>query len=251
MGVKPTVTVWSLTPGGQCKIVTKPGQVLFLRILTLIAWPKSAMPFLFLLIGAIVVIKMKANIVIALAASILTACTSTEDSRYKDTHNLETPPEVVIEKPMAEQQKVNELDAPKHRRHKGLGTDVYKDESSGQALKIKRSFDESWSLLGHAIQQNDIRVPDHDRSKGVYYVIYNGSGFLTDAVSFFKDNKSQATYLLKVEPTGDETSVVVSLASKDEQTDADRKNVDKLDEDNSAKLVNLLYETLHDDVKDE
>jgi uncharacterized lipoprotein len=194
---------------------------------------------------------MKASIVISLAASILTACASTEDSRYKDTHNLETPPDVAVEKLTPEQQKVNELDAPKRRRHKGLGADVYKDEGFEQALKIKRSFDESWSLLGHAIQQNDLKVPDQDRSKGVYYVIYNGNGLLTGAVSFFKDDKSQTTYLLKVEATGDETSVVASLASKDEQTDTDRKNEKKLDEDNSAKLVDLLYDTLHDDVKDE
>ncbi len=196
-------------------------------------------------------INIKSAIVILCSACILVACASTEDSRYKDNRNLERPPEVVPEKLTAEQIEINERQAPKRKHGKGLGTDVYKVEDSGHELRIKRGFDEAWHFMSRAIQHNELKITDQDRSKGVFYVSFNGGGFLNSAAGFFSDSKDQTTYLLKVEDSDEETAVAVSLAAKDEQANANSAKHSDNPEDKSADLLDLLYDTLHDDIKDE
>jgi uncharacterized lipoprotein len=196
---------------------------------------------------------MWTTIIILLVSLLLSACGTTDNSRYKDNANLERPPELPIDKQGAEQVAANELEAPKRRHGKGLKSDIYMNEGSTTQFKIKRSFDEVWSILNRAIQHNDLKVTDQDRSKGFYYVAYD-SGFFGKATSFFDgERKNQPTYLLKVEAQGDETSVIASLASKDEQSNqASLKNTgDDTAQDQSPKLIELLYDTLHDDLKDE
>jgi uncharacterized lipoprotein len=196
--------------------------------------------------------NLRTTITILLASLLLSACATTDNSRYKDNANLERPPELPINKQGAEQVAANKLEAPKRRHGKGLKSDVYRVEGSPSELKIKRNFDEVWSILNRAIQHNDLKVTDQDRSKGFYYVAYNSS-FFGKATSFFDDKQNQPTYLLKVEAQGEETSVIASLASKDEQSNqTNPKNAgDDADQDQSAKLIELLYDTLHDDLKDE
>jgi uncharacterized lipoprotein len=192
-------------------------------------------------------------ITILMVSLVLSACSSTDSGRYQDNANLERPPELPIDKQAAEQIAANEIEPPKRRHGKGLKSDVYKVEGSTTELKIKRTFDESWSLLHQAIQHNELKVTDQDRSKGYYYVAYDGGGFFSSASSFFGDKRNQPTYLLKVEPQGEETKVTASLASKDEQSNPlslkDGSGDDS--EDKSSKLLELLYETLHDVEKDE
>jgi uncharacterized lipoprotein len=190
---------------------------------------------------------------ILLVSLVLSACSSTDSGRYQDNTNLERPPELPIDKQVAEQVAANEIEPPKRRHGKGLGPDVYIAEGSPQELKIKRSFDEAWSLLHQAIQHNDLKVTDQDRSKGSYYVAYNGGSFFSGAASLFGDGQDKSTYLLKVEPQGEETKVTASLASKDEQSDTGSLKDGNADypENKSSKLLELLYDTLHDSVKSE
>lgn len=193
------------------------------------------------------------TITILLIPMMLVACTTTDNSRYQDNANLERPPELPIDKQAVEQVATNEIEPPKRRHGKGLGPDVYMVEDSPTELKIKRSFDEAWSLLSRAIQHNDIKVTDQDRSKGFYYVAYNGGGFFSSAASLFDDGQDKSTYLLKVESQGEETRVTASLANKDEQSDSGslKDGIADYPENKSSKLLELLYDTLHDNVKDE
>ncbi|WP_411727475.1 outer membrane protein assembly factor BamC [Methyloglobulus sp.] len=192
-------------------------------------------------------------VTILLISLMLVACATTGNSRYQDNANLERPPELPIDKQAAEQMATNEIEPPKRRHGKGLGPDVYIVEGSPPELKIKRSFDETWSLLSRAIQHNDLKVTDQDRSKGFYYVAYNGGSFLSSATSLFDDVQNKSTYLLKVESQGEETRVTASLASKDEQGDSGslKDGFADYSENKSSKLLELLYDTLHDNVKDE
>jgi uncharacterized lipoprotein len=197
---------------------------------------------------------MRSTVIILLVSLLLLACGTTDNSRYKDNANLERPPELPVNKQTDEQAAVNELETPVRRHGKGLKSDVYTTEGSPLELKIKRSFDEAWSLLSRAIEHNDLKVPDQDRSKGLYYVAYDGSGLFGSAASLLGGEKNQPTYMLKVEPQGEETQVTVSFASKDEQNDADSLKdgvAGSSSEDQSAKLLELLYDTLHDDIKNE
>jgi uncharacterized lipoprotein len=186
-------------------------------------------------------------------AALMVGCAS-ENSRYKDNANLERPPEVPVDKQAAQQQAINVTDAPIRRHGKGLKSDVFRVEGSPSELKIKRSFDEAWSLLNQAIQHNELKINDQDRSKGAYYVAY-GSGDLFGLSSLFPKNSiDQPTYLLKLEPADQETTVTVSLANTHEQSDTGKLKdgvTDDATEDKSEKLLELLYDTLHDTVKDE
>ncbi len=180
----------------------------------------------------------------------LTACAA-NDERYQDNASLERPPDLPAGSQMAEQAANAETDVPKLRRRKGLASDIYKVEGTGTEMKIKRSFDEAWSLLGQAIQLKDLKIPDQDRSKGNYYVYYDG-GSLFGNYSLFKPG-NDSTYLLKVESQGEETKITASFATKEEQAGQDSvmaKNEER-PEDLSPQLLELLYDTLHDDVKDD
>jgi uncharacterized lipoprotein len=199
------------------------------------------------------------NIAIVLASLLLLACSS-NSSRYKDNASLERPPEMpkTTGNQTPEQVASEEIAAPIRHRGKGLKSDVYKTDGSPRQFTIKRGFDESWSLLSLAIQHNDLKLADQDRSKGYYYITYNGNGFFGKAASYFNDEYDKSTYLLKVEPEAEETKVTASLANKDEQNPPKRDGEETPDDkplpvvsDKSENLIELLYDTLHDDLKDE
>jgi uncharacterized lipoprotein len=192
-------------------------------------------------------------ITILLVSLLLSACGSTENGRYQDNAHLERPPELPINKQAAEQIAANEIAPPKRRHGKGLRADVYMPEGSTTELKIKRSFDEAWSLLHQAIQHNELKVTDQDRSKGNFYVSYNGGSLFSSAASLFNDAQDKSTYLLKVEPEGEETKVTASLASKDEQSDSGslKDGIAEYSVNKSSQLLELLYDTLHDSVKND
>ncbi len=201
------------------------------------------------------------NIAIVLTSLLLLACSS-NNSRYKDNASLERPPEMpkptTTSNQTPEQVASEEIAAPIRHRGKGLKSDVYRIEGSPRQLTIKRGFDESWSLLNQAIQHNELKVADQDRSKGFYYITYNGNGFFGKAASYFNDEYDKSTYLLKVEPEAEETQVTASLANKDEQNIPKKDGEETSDDppvhvfqDKSENLIELLYDTLHDDLKDE
>ena len=111
----------------------------------------------------------------------------------------------------------NELEQPIRRHGKGLKSDVYLIEGV-TAMQLKRSFDETWSFLHQAIIENELKVTDEDRSKGLYYIAYGSTGLFGKAVSMLDVEIDKDTYLVRVEPIGEETKVTVSLANKEEQT---------------------------------
>jgi uncharacterized lipoprotein len=195
------------------------------------------------------VIKFR-TLTILLFSALLLACAS-NDSRYQDNASLERPPETPVDKQAAEQSAANEPETPVRRHGKGLKSDVYVVEGSPNELKIKRTFDEAWSLLNQAILHNELKITDQDRSKGVYYIAYDGGSFLGNV---FNDDNSKPTYELKVEPQDEETKVTVRFSSRNEQADTGSLKdgvADSSTQDKSTDLLELFYDTLHDSVKDE
>lgn len=188
---------------------------------------------------------------LTLLAALLTAACSSDNSRYQDNANLERPPEMPIPQ-SAELATDNELEPPIRRHGKGLKSDVYQLEGV-TGMQLKRSFDETWSLLHQAIIENELKVTDEDRSKGLYYIAYGSTGLFSKAVSMLDVEIDKDTYLVKVEPQGEETKVTVSLANKEEQTapktgtGAEETSAN----DQSQDLLDLLFDTLHDKVKND
>lgn len=184
---------------------------------------------------------------------ILIACSVGGDSHYRDNSALERPPNVVVDKNAGDTTSSEEqVVEPKKRHGKGLKSDVNKVENSEVKLRIKRPYDESWLLLGQALQLRELKIPDQDRSKGVYYVAFDGSGFLSQATSFFANDDHKApTYLVKLIDEGEETEVSVVLANPEEQSNKSASKGETNSDDSSANLTEVLFDTLHDEVKEE
>jgi NlpB/DapX lipoprotein len=189
------------------------------------------------------------NYLTLFAFGLITACSIAEtDKRYRDTTELERPPEVIVDPKSVEAAAANTVDAPRRRNGKGLKSDVYRVEDSSQKLRIKRPYDESWLLVNQVLQLHELKITDQDRSSGVYYIEFNGNGLL----SFFSGTAKAPTYLVKLEIQGEETEITVSKANKEEQNDSSsNKDGVESSEDGSESLTSVLFDSLHDEVKED
>ena len=184
----------------------------------------------------------------------LSGCMTNHESRYRDNTALERPPTVKITKEDAEIAAANELEPVKRHHGKGLKSDVYKVEGSETRLRIKRSNEESWPLIRQAIQLHELKIADEDRSKGVFYVVYDGGGLFNQAASLFTSDEKKQTYFLKMEESLDgETELTVSMANNEEQADpaGSKDGVDSSSQDGSGDLSDLLFDALYNEVKED
>ncbi len=180
---------------------------------------------------------------------VLVSCTSTPDTRYRDTEFLEHPPTVVRGGPSKEQRVVDDSSIAKKKDHTGLGSDVYL--ANPLQLNIKQSFRDAWSTLNRALKQSGLKITDHERDKGLYYVTRDTSdndGFFAKMTSFISTDS--AIYLLTVKQDGEETTVTAALANETEQSSAGKETETKPTE-GAEELMQLLFKTLRDDLKEE
>jgi uncharacterized lipoprotein len=184
----------------------------------------------------------------------LISCGTSEDSRYRDTAMLERPPALVVTKQAGEPRITDSSMIPKKRDGNGLGPDVYLTTTTPAQLKIKQPFDDAWNTLGLALKQSEIEITDREHDKGLYYVSYDSSG------SFFSKKQNEAIYVLTVESDGAETKITVTLGNASEQTSSNSRtghrspandNSDTQSADGAEKLLQSLYETIRDDLKEE
>ena len=179
-----------------------------------------------------------------LLVGFLVSCGTTEPSRYRDTEALERPPTLAKSSPSKEQHIVDTSSIPKKKDSSGLGSDVY--QSSRTQLTLKQPMDQAWNTLGRAFKLADLKVTDHERDKGFYYVTRETEekkGFFAKATSFFGDD--QTVYLLTVKPLDDETTVTATVANASEQNSEAGDKAPSASE-GLEDLMQLLYTTLHD-----
>ena len=184
-----------------------------------------------------------------LLVGFLVSCGTAEQSRYRDTEALERPP-TVTSSPTREQRAVDTSSIPKKKDRTGLGTDVYLNTSS--QLTIKQPFDDAWSTLGRALKQSGIKITDHERDKGLYYVTQETeepTGFFAKATSFFSDDA--AIYLLTLKPYGEQTTVAATLANATEQSSAAKDGAPQPSAEGAEDLLQLLFKTLRDKLEEE
>jgi len=184
----------------------------------------------------------------------LVSCGTSEDSRYRDTAMLERPPALAVSKQAGEPRITDNSAIPKKRNETGLGSDVYLTTTSPPQLRIKQPFDDAWNTLGLALKQSNIEITDREHDKGLYYVSYDSSG------SFFSKKQNEAIYLLTVENDDAETKITATLGNAAEQTNSGRRgehrgssndNSDAQSTHGAEKLLQSLYETIRDDLKEE
>jgi uncharacterized lipoprotein len=180
----------------------------------------------------------------------LVSCGTTEESRYRDTEALERPP-TVASSPTKEQRTVDDSSIPKKKDRTGLGSDVY--QNSPTQLTIKQPFDGAWNILGRALKQSGIKVTDHEKDKGLYYVTReaeDATGFLAKATAFFGYDAS--TYLLTLKPVGEETTVTATIANASEQNSSAAKDgAPESSAGNAEDLLQQLFKTLRDTLEEE
>jgi len=185
-----------------------------------------------------------------LLSLILVSCGTSEDSRYRNTAALERPPILPINRQPGEQPVTDNSTITKKRDETGLGADVYMIESTPMQLKIKKPFDYAWRALGLALKQSRIKITDHDQDKGLYYVFYKQKNLFESAATLFKNEQEEehheANYVLTVKKDGAETKISATLVNAAEQD-----SYDDMATPESEALLWALYETLHDDLKEE
>lgn len=192
---------------------------------------------------------MKVIVKSLLLAGFLVSCGTTEESRYRDTEALERPP-TVASSPSKEQRTVDDSSIPRKKDRTGLGSDVYLNTST--QLTIKQPFSEAWYTLGRALKQSGIKVTDHERDKGLYYVTRDTedrSGFFAKATAYFRADP--AIYLLTVKDDGDETTVTATMANAAEQSSAAISNVEQPTPEGAEDLLQALFNTLRDKLEEE
>jgi len=180
----------------------------------------------------------------------LISCGTTEPSRYRDTEALERPPVVTHSSPTKEQRVVDTSSIPKKKDSTGLGSDVY--QGTPLQLTIKQPFDEAWTTLGRALKQSGIKVTDHERDKGFYYVTQDTAdrtGFFAKATAFLSD--SPAIYLLTVKNDGAETTVTATVANATEQNSVNGDSAPPPSIEGAEDLMQALFKTLRDTLKEE
>lgn len=185
-----------------------------------------------------------------LLAGFLVSCGTTEESRYRNTENLERPPTVTNSNPTKEQRTVDNSSIPKKKDRTGLGSDVYL--STATQLTIKQSFDDAWNTLSRALKQSGLKITDHERDKGLYYVTEDTTdktGFFAKATSFLSDDP--AIYLLTVKQEGEETTVTATLANATEQSSAAKDGTPPPSAEGAEELLQLLFKTLRDKLEEE
>jgi uncharacterized lipoprotein len=185
-----------------------------------------------------------------LLTGFLVSCGTTEESRYRNTESLERPPIVTKSSPAKEQRIVDNSSIPKKKDTTGLGSDVYL--SSALQLTIKQPFDEAWNTLSRALKQSGIKITDHERDKGLYYVTQDTAdrtSFFAKATAFLSDDPS--IYLLTVKQEGAETTVTATAANATEQSSAAKDGTPPPSAEGAEDLLQLLFQTLRDKLKEE
>ncbi|HEY8098745.1 MAG TPA: outer membrane protein assembly factor BamC [Methylobacter sp.] len=179
----------------------------------------------------------------------LVSCSSAEEkSRYRDTENLERPPTVAKSSPPQERT-VDNSSIPKKKDRTGLGSDVY--QSSPAQLTIKQPFGEAWNTLSRALKQSGIKITDHERDKGLYYVSQEAdrTGFFAKATAFLSADPT--IYLLTVKDEGEETTVTATAANATEQSSAGKDGTSSPSAEGAEDLLQTLFKTLRDKLEEE
>lgn len=184
-----------------------------------------------------------------LLVGFLVACGTTEESRYRDTEALERPP-TLAGSPAKEQRIVDDSSIPKKKDSTGLGSDVYLNTPA--QLTIKQPFDETWRTLSRALKQSGIKITDHERDKGLFYVTRDTedrSGFFEKATAYFRTDP--AIYLLAVKDDGEETTVTATMANAAEQSSAAISSTSQPTAEGAEDLLQALFNTLRDKLEEE
>lgn len=178
----------------------------------------------------------------------LAACGVVENSRYRDTSQLEKPPTVVMPRedvsassvpvmhesgpeslaeaeanpaPNADQESGQDDAEPKIK--KGLGEEaVALSETEPLALTLHQPVNEAWNTMKRAISQGNIELTDMLHDKGKLYVAYDADAFdanygslIEKTIGLVSNKYFKKTYILTLVAEGSSTKVT-AVSPEDE-----------------------------------
>jgi uncharacterized lipoprotein len=182
----------------------------------------------------------------------LVACGAAENSRYRDTAQLERPPTLALQKTPVNAV-IDDSIEPK-KKVGGLDDKVILLDESPKKLILKQSISEAWRTLGTALRQSEMKITDYEKAKYSYYVSYKSQGALSGLMGFISKDITEVIYLVTLEPKDGDTQISATLASNHEQRESANANPDGVYEnptEDSDGLIESLYHLLRDDVKTE
>ena len=174
-----------------------------------------------------------------LLTACLASCGTATDSRYRDISSLERPPTLPTmpqNYQAGDSYATDDSRIEKRTANTGLASRVYLTDSKPLQLRIKQPIDKAWYTVAAALKQMGIKITDYDRAKKIYYVPYGEAN--SGLFSFLSETK-KVSYLLALKQSGDETVVIATLATEQDSTP----------EDESDKLLRVLYDMIHDELK--
>lgn len=188
------------------------------------------------------------------------ACAGVKTVEYKDTSELEKPPEMEIavkpKPPVEEKQEIKGTDTDIDT-DTGLGDIVSLAEADDKSvIKIKKTFDRSWELVEQAIKLNEIEVTDKNREKGVFYVLFDPDDQSSEetkesSFSFFGGEYEEGAYKINVAWHENNTEVSAELLSdSQEELLDDAEDIEDFEGTVAADdhLIKTLYKTLRHDL---
>jgi hypothetical protein len=190
---------------------------------------------------------------------ILVSCSTSEESRYRDTAMLERPPILVVEKKAGGQVETDNSSVSSRKAgDTGLGEEVYMTTSMPPVLIIKQPFDKAWNTVGQALKQNEIKITDREHDKGLYYVtydpdrqVYEDTNIFGKITSFLTNEYDEQAYRLIVDKHDSETQISAEMVEDTEKnglSDNADGYYDKKPSDGAEKLLQSLYKILRDDL---
>lgn len=179
----------------------------------------------------------------------LIGCGAMNEPRHKDFLRLERPHGYEDIKSNKSSKEAEQSADSGTSSNNGLFSDVYKAEDKDTELRIKRTIDEAWVLVGKAILLNKLGINGRNRKQGHYRVSYKTGGLL-DGFNLFGRSKV-SIYLLKLDESNGET--IVSISNMEDENDYDpgrlKDGAQDYSYDSSAKLTDLIFDTLYNDVR--
>ncbi|MBS4051259.1 MAG: hypothetical protein KGZ69_08650 [Methylomonas sp.] len=185
---------------------------------------------------------MSKHLIIGLPMLLLLGCADTSD-RYRDTHQLELPPELPIEHTHAQPAVAPDDLQPKAAKTSPLENLMdFKDDGEKPLLTLKTRPDRAWEMVVVALKISNIEVLDKNREENRIQVRFDpDTGGREPRVLdvFFNDDYAEAEYTisLKEDITGMAVNAVLGKPDKLEYG-----------EDGSAHLLRLLHKTIDEKI---
>ncbi|WP_150051197.1 MULTISPECIES: outer membrane protein assembly factor BamC [Methylomonas] len=185
---------------------------------------------------------MRKLLTVGLPALLLGACADTSE-RYRDTHQLELPPELPIEHTHVQEAVAVDDLKPKATAASSLaGLIELKDDEKSPKLILKTRPDRAWEMVVVALKLCNTEVIDKNREELKLQVRYDPDSACEEQGiwdALMHNDYAEAEYTLKLKEDAYGVNVTAGLSKPDDL---------EFGEDGSPRLIRLLHKTMDEKI---